>query len=115
LIVDGILGLATTAFYTFLPSFIFILVGAPLVERTQENKMLKSIFSIVTATVVGVILNLTIYLGSAVIFPNGINNTPDAYSLAWVVVSFIALFRFKVNMIGWIGISALAGFIYQSF
>lgn len=114
-LMDGTLGLLTTAFYTFLPSFIFILVGAPLVERTQENESLKSILSIVTAAVVGVVLNLTIYLGKAVIFPDGIQSWPDLFSLVWLVVSFVALFRFKVNMIGWIGISAAAGFIYQLF
>jgi len=110
---DGTLGLVTTAFYTFLPSFIFILVGAPLVERTQENVKLKAVLSIVTAAVVGVILNLTIYFGKAVLFPNGIHSMPDAFSIVWLLISFIALYRFKVNMIGWIGISAGAGLVYQ--
>ena len=115
LIMDGTLGLLTTAFYTFLPSFVFILVGAPLVERTQDNESLKAILAIVTAAVVGVILNLTIYFGRAVIFPNGVYSWPDMFSLVWLIISFIALYRFKVNMIGWIGISALAGVIYQLF
>ncbi len=112
-LLDGTLGLATTAFYTFLPSFIFILVGAPLVERTQEKERLKSILAIVTAAVVGVVLNLTIYFGKAVLFPSGIHSLPDGFSIAWLIVSFIALYRFKVNIIVWIGISAVAGFLYQ--
>ncbi len=57
----GTLGLCATTFYTFLPCFLFILAGAPLIERTQENKQVKQILSIVTAAVVGVVLNLTIY------------------------------------------------------
>jgi len=58
----GTLGLVTTTFYTFLPCFLFILIGAPIIERTQENKRVKEILALVTAAVVGVILNLTIYL-----------------------------------------------------
>ncbi|MBK8634613.1 MAG: chromate transporter [Saprospiraceae bacterium] len=65
----GSLGLITTTFYIFLPCFLFIFAGAPIIERTQENKMVKEILSLVTAAVVGVILNLTIYLGQAVLFP----------------------------------------------
>ncbi|HEY0769554.1 MAG TPA: chromate efflux transporter, partial [Sphingobacteriaceae bacterium] len=107
-IADGTLGLLTTAFYTFLPSFLFIFVGAPFVEMTKDNVNLRTILGIVTAGVVGVILNLTIYLGKAVIFPNEVIS-PDWFALIWVVVSFIALYRFKLNMILWIGVSALAG------
>lgn len=109
---DGTLGLTTTAFYTFLPSFIFILTGAPFVERTQGNEKLKSILSIVTAAIVGVILNLTLYLGKAVLFPLGMKALPDLFSVSWLIISFVALYRFKVNMIAWIGVSAVAGFLY---
>ncbi|HEY3429351.1 MAG TPA: chromate transporter, partial [Cyclobacteriaceae bacterium] len=108
-------GLLTTTYYTFLPSFIFILAGAPLVERTQENEKLKSILSIVTAAVVGVVLNLTLYFGKAVLFPDGIGAAPDLFSMIWLIISFIALFLFKMNMIAWIGLSALAGILCQLF
>lgn len=107
-IADGTLGLLTTAFYTFLPSFFFIFVGAPLVERTKENKNVKTLLSIVTAAVVGVILNLTIYLAKAVVFPLGWQSL-DIFALCWLVISFVALFRFQINMIAWIGVSAVAG------
>jgi chromate transporter len=109
----GTLGLVTTAFYTFLPSFIFILIGAPLVEHTKENEKLKSILSIITAAVVGVVLNLTLYFGKAVLFPDGLTQMPDVFSIAWLAVSFVALYRFNINMITWIGISAVAGLLYQ--
>jgi chromate transporter len=104
-LMDGTLGLLTTTFYTFLPSFLFIFLGAPFVERTKENKKLKIILSIVSAAVVGVILNLTIYLGKAVLFPLGWAS-PDWFSLLWLAISFIALYRLKANMILWIIISA---------
>jgi len=112
-LVMGTVGLVTTTFYTFLPCFLFIFIGAPIIERTQENKKVKEILALVTAAVVGVILNLTIYLGKAVIFPVEISFTAlDYISLGWTVVSFIAMYRFKINMINWIGVSAAFGLVY---
>lgn len=110
-LIDGTLGLVTTTYYTFLPCFLFILIGAPVVEKTKDNHQLKAILAIVTAAVVGVVLNLTIYFGKAVTFPNGMSAKPDWLALSWTVLSFIALYRFKLNMILWIGISAAAGLI----
>jgi chromate transporter len=107
-LIDGTFGLLTTTFYTFLPSFLFIFIGAPFVERTKGNTQLKGILSIVTAAVVGVMLNLTIYLGNAVLFPTGLLS-PDWFSMAFVFLSFVALYKFNVNMILWIGISAASG------
>ena len=109
----GTLGLVTTTFYTFLPCFLFILVGAPIIERTQENKRVKEILALVTAAVVGVILNLTIYLGKAVIFPTSISFAGlDYITLGWTIISFVAMYRFKIGMITWIGISAVFGLVY---
>jgi chromate transporter len=108
----GALGLVTTTFYTFLPCFFFIFVGAPIIERTQGNKTVKEILGLVTAAVVGVILNLTLYLGKAVIFPKEVSLAGlDYLMLAWVIISFIAMYRFKMGMISWIGISALFGLV----
>jgi chromate transporter len=106
----GTLGLAVTTYYTFLPCFLFILVGAPIVERTQSNTSIKAVLSIVTAAVVGVILNLTVYFGRAVVVTAG-NGAwgVDYFSLGWIVVSIVAMYRFKIGMIPWIGVSALAG------
>jgi chromate transporter len=104
-------GLLTTTYYTFLPSFLLILIGAPFVEKTKENANLKRVLEIVTAAVVGVVLNLTIYFGKAVLFTGNTFHI-DWFSLIWLVLSFIAMFYYKVNMITWIGISALAGLLY---
>jgi chromate transporter len=109
----GTVGLLTTTFFTFLPCFLFILVGAPIIERTQSNARVKSILSIVTAAVVGVVLNLTVYFGQAVILPEGVRaGVVDYFSLAWIIISFVAMYRFKIDMIPWIGISALAGLLH---
>lgn len=108
----GTLGLVTTTFYTFLPCFLFIFIGAPVIERTQENKWVKEMLSLVTAAVVGVVFNLTIYLGKAVLFPTDVSFSElDYLSLGWVFISFLAMYKFKINMIAWIGISAVFGFV----
>ncbi|MFY0671996.1 MAG: chromate efflux transporter [Bacteroidia bacterium] len=108
----GALGLIATTIYTFIPCFLFIFAGAPIIEKTRENEKIKQALTLVTAAVVGVILNLTIYLGQAVIFPETTSLSGiDFVTLIWVVISFVALFRFKVNMIAWIGISAIFGFL----
>jgi chromate transporter len=112
-ILDGTLGLFTTAFYTFLPSFILIFVGAPIIETTSSNTKLKLALSIVTASVVGVVLNLTIYFAQAVLFSHNTLLKPDWFAIFWFSVSFVLLQRFKFNMIGWIGISSFTGIIYN--
>jgi chromate transporter len=108
----GSLGLVTTTFYTFIPCFLFIFAGAPIIEKTRENPKIKQALSLVTAAVVGVVLNLTIYLGKAVVFPKEVLISQlDYITLAWIVISFIAMYRLKINMIQWIGISAVFGLI----
>lgn len=108
----GTLGLVTTTFFTFLPCFLFIFAGAPIIEKTQENKQVKEVFGLVTAAVVGVVLNLTIYLGRAVIFPKELSlAATDWVALGWVAVSFLAMYRYKVGMMAWIGLSALFGLV----
>jgi chromate transporter len=112
-ILMGTLGLMTTTYYTFLPCFLFILAGAPIIEKTQSNKSVKAILSVVTAAVVGVVLNLTVYFAQAVIFPGRLAlSSIDYFSLAWIIISFVAMYRFKIGMITWIGISALAGLVH---
>lgn len=110
----GSLGLFTTTLYTFVPCFLFIFVGAPIIERTRDNETIKQALSIVTAAVVGVILNLTIYLGKVVIFPKELTFAQiDFVTLTWIAISFVAMYRFKINMMAWIGISALFGLVYH--
>ncbi|GAA4306517.1 chromate efflux transporter [Nibribacter koreensis] len=109
----GALGLVTTTFYTFLPCFLFILAGAPLIERTRDNAHVKAILGVVTAAVVGVILNLTVYFGKAVWFPRELLlNSLDYFAFAWTVISFVAMYRLKIGMMPWIAISAAAGLVY---
>jgi chromate transporter len=111
-LIAGSFGLVTTAFYTFLPCFLFIFAGAPIIERTRDNRMIREALSIVTSAVVGVVLNLTLYLGKAVIFPNEfIFLQIDFISIGWIAISFIAMYQFRVGMIRWIAISAAFGLV----
>ncbi|HMS66361.1 MAG TPA: chromate efflux transporter [Ignavibacteria bacterium] len=109
-VMNGTIGLFITTYYTFLPSFLFIFIGAPLIEKTSGNLKLKFLLNSVTAAVVGVILNLTIYFAETVIFQTGINiNNLNYFGLVWIIISFIALYFYKINMIQWICISAVSG------
>ena len=83
----GTLGLLATTFYTFLPCFFFVFAGAPLVERTEDNPRIGGVLELITAVVVGAILDLTLFLGKAVIFPSGIAGLKqlDLISLSGVI------------------------------
>jgi chromate transporter len=109
----GTLGLLATTFYTFLPCFLFVFAGAPLVERTQGNPTIQGVLGLITAVVVGAILDLTLFLGKAVIFPSGVVTLRrlDAISLGWVIISFTLLRRFKLNVIYLIPLSVGVGLI----
>lgn len=113
----ALIALVITTFYTFLPSFLFILAGAPVIERTQDNPKIKQVLSLVSAAVVGVVLNLTIYLAVSVLFKTGrVELTQIHYGwLGWAIVSLVALHKFKINMIAWIGVSALFGIAWYYF
>jgi chromate transporter len=97
----GTLGLLATTFYTFLPCFFFVFAGAPLVERTQDNPMIGGVLELITAVVVGAILDLTLFLGKAVIFPSGVAGLKqlNVISLSGVILSLLLLHRFKLKVI----------------
>jgi chromate transporter len=109
----GTLGLVATTFYTFLPCFLFVFAGAPLVEQTQGKQMIQGVLGLITAVVVGAILDLTLFLGKAVIFPSATATLRrvDAISLGWVILSLVLLERFKLNLIYLILLSVGFGFI----
>jgi chromate transporter len=108
----GTLGLVATTFYTFLPCFLFVFAGAPLVEQTQGKQTIQGVLGLITAVVVGAILDLTLFLGKAVIFPSGTVTLRqlDAISLGWVILSLVLLQRFKLNLIYLILLSVGVGF-----
>jgi chromate transporter len=109
----GTLGLLATTFYMFLPCFFFVFAGAPLVERTQNNPMIRGVLELITAVVVGAILDLTLFLGKAVIFPSGVAGLKqlNVISLSAVILSLLLLHRFKLKVIPLIMLGIGFGFI----
>ncbi len=97
----GTLGLLATTFYTFLPCFFFVFAGAPLVERTQDNPMIGGVLELITAVVVGAILDLMLFLGKAVIFPSGVAGLKqlNVISLSGVILSLFLIHRLKLKVI----------------
>lgn len=72
-VVAGVLGGLLTAWATFMPSFLFIFAGAPLIERLRGHVLLDGALSSITAAVVGVILNLSVWFGLHVLFAKVVN------------------------------------------
>jgi chromate transporter len=109
----GTLALLATTFYTFLPCFLFVFAGAPLVERTEGKPLIRNILGLITAVVVGAILDLTLFLGKSVIFPSGIvaARSLDAISAAWVILSLVLLKRGKMNVAYLIFLSVIFGVV----
>lgn len=112
--VDSLLMSATIAavivtYFTFLPSFVFILAGGPLVESTHGNLKFTAPLSAITAAVVGVILNLAVFFAWHVFWPKGFAGDFDGVAALIGVYALIALFHFKVGVIPVIIASAAAG------
>lgn len=101
------LGLILTTYYTFIPSFLFIFVGAPIIERTHANPAVKAVLQFATAAITGVILSLCLYFGQAVIAPTPPNIL--FWPLFWVLISLAALQRFGIGLLTWIAVSAAVG------
>ena len=108
------LGAIVATFFTFLPSFLFILAGAPLVESTRDDVKLTGPLTAITAAVVGVIVNLAVYFAWRVFWPDSSATAPfagrfDAVSAAIAALAAAALLSRKVEVIPVILASGLAG------
>ncbi|MBA4394409.1 MAG: hypothetical protein C0407_12730 [Desulfobacca sp.] len=106
----GLIGSLVATYFTFLPSFLFILLGGPYIEKFSGNKKISSTLSAITASVVGVVMNLAVWFGIQILFPEtkGFNGFGAAVGL----VSFVALQWGKIGMIPVILCSAAFGFIW---
>jgi chromate transporter len=99
--------------FTFLPSFVFILAGGPLVESTHGDVKFTAPLSAITASVVGVIVNLALFFGVHVLWPQGISNRFDWFSALIAVTAAIALFHFRRSVIEVIVASAVIGLLWK--
>jgi chromate transporter len=124
-LVAGTLGGLLTTWVTFAPCFLWIFLGAPFIERLRENKALSGALAAVTASVVGVILNLAIWFGLHVIFAQvqvftGLGmamdvpvwRTLDPAAAVLVAAALLAVFWFRLGVFTVLAGSALAGIVY---
>jgi chromate transport protein ChrA len=95
----GAAGACVATFFTFLPSFLFILAGGPLVERTHGQARFVAPLTGITAAVVGVIVNLAVFFALNVFWPNGWPVRPDLVAMAIGLAAAVALFRFRAGVI----------------
>jgi chromate transporter len=105
----GAAGALVATYFTFLPSFIFIFMGAPFIETTHGNLKFSAPLAGITAAVVGVILNLALFFAWHVLWPGGKAGGFDWVSALIGIAALIALFRFKLGVMPVIGGCALAG------
>jgi len=103
-----LLGGAVAALFTFLPSFIFILAGGPLVEATRGDLRLTAPLTAISAAVVGVIASLAVYFGREVFFAGGVFQ-PAALVIG--ALAAVALLRYRVGTIKLLAACALAGLV----
>jgi chromate transporter len=113
LFLAGALAATLVTWFTFLPSFIFILAGGPFVESTHNDLKFTAPLTAITAAVVGVILNLALFFGYHTLWPQGVAQSLDLSSALIAVGAAIALFKYKRNVMHVIGVCGLIGICLQ--
>lgn len=113
LFLAGALAATVVTWFTFLPSFLFVLAGGPLVEATKEDLKFTAPLTAITAAVVGVILNLAVFFGYHVLWPDGLAGRFDLGSALIALAAAIALFKFKRGVIEVIGACAAIGLVVK--
>ena len=114
--VAGMAGACVATFFTFLPSYLFILAGGPLIESTHGQLKFTAPLTAITAAVVGVIVNLAMFFAWHVLWPHGWSSAAPLGAIDWPTLAIgifaaIALFRFKVGVIPVILSCGAAGWV----
>lgn len=123
----AVLGATLVTWVTFAPSFLWIFLGAPQVERAHERVGLRGALSAITAAVVGVILNLALWFALHVIFGEvrpwsgfgmrldlPVLGSLDPAALALSGLAALAVFRFKAGMLAVLAGSAVMGLAWRA-
>ncbi|MCX7171994.1 MAG: chromate efflux transporter [Proteobacteria bacterium] len=114
LFLAGAVAATLVTWFTFLPSFLFILAGGPLIETTHNDLKFTAPLTAITAAVVGVILNLAMFFGYHVLWPKGFSGSFDWISALIALGAAVALFRFKRNVIYVIAACAVLGLLVKT-
>lgn len=123
-VLAGTLGGILAKWVTFTPSFLFIFIGAPYIEALRNNKALNAVLSTITAAVVGVILNLSVWFALHTLFAQinvvrtfgmvlqvPVLSSLEPWSLALSCVAMLALFRLKLGMMTTLATCCAAGIV----
>ena len=116
LFLGGALAAIVVTYFTFLPSFLFILLGGPVIESTHGQLGFTAPLSAITAAVVGVIVSLGLFFAWKVWWPHGTSAAPFSGGVEWflmglTIAASIALLRYKVGVIPVILACGAAGVI----
>ncbi|MGH8744672.1 MAG: chromate efflux transporter, partial [Burkholderiales bacterium] len=101
--VSGAVAATVVTYFTFLPCFLFILLGGPLVETTHGDIKFTAPLTGITAAVVGVVLNLALFFAYHVLWPEGFGRMFEWPLLIIGLAAAVALFRYKAGIIPVIG------------
>jgi len=112
LFIAGSVAAVIATYFTFLPSFIFIFLGAPLIETTHGNLKFTAPLTGITAAVVGVILNLAVFFAYHVLWPQGFGGAFKWLPALIGVAAFAALWRYKIGIIPVIAACGAVGLVY---
>jgi len=113
LLMAGAAGASVATLFTFLPSFLFILLGGPAVEATRGDVKFTAPLTGITAAVVGVVLNLAAFFAYHVLWPQGFDAPFEWFSALIGAAAFVALFKYKVGIVPVIGACAAVGLGYS--
>lgn len=114
LFLAGAMAAVLVTWFTFLPSFIFILAGGPLIESTHGNLKFTAPLTAITAAVVGVILNLAVFFAYHVLWPKGFAGSFDWVAALLTLAAAVALVRYKRNVMQVIAVSAVIGLLLKT-
>jgi chromate transporter len=106
-------GALITTWVTFLPGFAFVFLGAPYVERLRAFPTLSAAMRAVTAAVVGVIANLAVVFGVAVLFPGGLHGPVNVFAVVLTAASFLLLTLTRIEAVWVIAAGAAAGLLLR--
>jgi len=110
-LVAATIGALLTTWATFTPCFLWIFLGGPYIEQLRGNPRLTTALSAITAAIVGVVLNLAVWFGLRVFFPT--SGTVDWFAILLCAVAFVAMLRYKIDIIPVIIGSAIVGLSYH--
>ena len=110
----GAAAACVVTFFTFVPSFVFIFMGAPFIETTHGDLRYTAPLTAITAAVVGVVLNLALFFGIHVLWPQGMRGNFEWPSALIAAGALVALFRYRRGVIEVIAICGLLGLLART-